>query len=107
MAVDEEKLQNILRELKGSEIKECVPHVEELMKKPQILHSDVLDLLTVVVTSLPSKKPETARQQAPRFCYVKTGETYGAHETIVKKVKRRKWRSLKQCHPTINQSLWC
>ncbi|XP_028250005.1 uncharacterized protein LOC114426660 [Parambassis ranga] len=104
MDEDEEKWQKILEELKSSEIKDCVPCAEELMKKRPIRHSHVLDFFTSLVKSLPSKKPRTARQQAPRFkptfCYVLTGETYGSHETIVEKVKKRKWRSLKWVRKT-------
>ncbi|XP_028249949.1 enolase-phosphatase E1-like isoform X3 [Parambassis ranga] len=59
MAVDEEKWQKILRELKSSEIKDCVPYAENVIRKRRIHPNDVVDLLADVVKSLPSKKLKT------------------------------------------------
>ncbi|XP_028249996.1 uncharacterized protein LOC114426655 isoform X2 [Parambassis ranga] len=98
---DEEmvKLQSILKKLKCSEFENCVQVVDDLMKKPQILHSDVLHLLTAFVDRLPEKeesKPATNPSSSwwdlmypykVRVHTVVTGQTFGAHETMLENLK--------------------
>ncbi|XP_028249992.1 uncharacterized protein LOC114426652 [Parambassis ranga] len=95
---------------------------EELMKKSPIRHSAVLDLLQEPQRSwslfqLPQtlrrgrvKIPATIYRMPwfPRlipkviYSYVVTGETFGAHNTIVEKVEKRHWTSTTQVESTTN-----